>query len=265
MLADRGKGPIVVFESGLGGAHTAWARVQPEIRQSSVVYCRAGQGDSDPAPDPRTVDGIADDLVDLLDAIAERLPDNSGFILVGHSFGGLIVPRAAERAGQPIAGLVLVDPTPLGLWKQEKVQRMARRSRTVVAAVFAFGPTRAFLHRLLTRNMNAEIAAEANTFEFTKAGRQAWEQEESALIAATAGFDPETASVPEVPLIVLSAGKIPRTAAKAYDEVVADHERIATRASHGSRRVIPDVGHRIPLDAPDVIVDAINEIASPEI
>ncbi|MDP0399896.1 alpha/beta fold hydrolase [Tsukamurella strandjordii] len=262
MLADHGDGPIVVFESGMGGAHTSWGLVQPELAQSGAVYCRAGYADSDAAPEPRTLDGMADDLSDLLDVIAVRKPDHKGFILVGHSLGGLIVPRAARRARQPIAGLVLVDPAPLRLWKAEKARRMTRRSRKVMAAVVGFSPARAILLSFLTRGVPSMFAAEAKRFEFTAGSMKAWEQEERALIAASDEFDPSAEHVSEVPVIVLTSGKIPRNAEQMYREIVADHERIAATAPRGTHRVVQGSGHQVPREAPRSIIEAIDEIAA---
>jgi pimeloyl-ACP methyl ester carboxylesterase len=49
-------------------------------------YDRAGLGQSDPAPTPRTVQAMVDDLHALLSAAAIAPP----YLLVGHSMSGLL-------------------------------------------------------------------------------------------------------------------------------------------------------------------------------
>lgn len=107
----HGEGPdLVVLEAGLGAAAGSWGTVLeglgPDVR--TVAYDRAGYGRSDTAPGPRDLGALAADLLDVVAAFPhERL------ILVGHSWGGLIVRLAAEalRArGEEASGVVLVDP-----------------------------------------------------------------------------------------------------------------------------------------------------------
>ncbi len=50
----------------------------------------------------------AEEIFAALDAAGEKGP----FVLVGHSFGGLLVANMARRHPERLAGLVLLDPTP---------------------------------------------------------------------------------------------------------------------------------------------------------
>lgn len=107
-LVCQGEGePTVVFEAGLACTHLDWSRVLPEVRKMTraVVYDRAGLGWSDPGPLPRTGRQMATELHDLLCQAGIRGP----LILVGHSYGGLIVRLYAEQYPDEVAGLVLVD------------------------------------------------------------------------------------------------------------------------------------------------------------
>jgi pimeloyl-ACP methyl ester carboxylesterase len=103
--------PTVVLEAGGGNSADTWAGVQPEIARSTRVcsYDRAGLGQSDPAPTGvRTVQDSVDDLHALLAAAGVSGP----YVLVGHSFGGLIVRLYASQYLDDVAGLVLVDGMP---------------------------------------------------------------------------------------------------------------------------------------------------------
>ena len=68
-------------------------------------YDRAGRGASDAAVSPRNPSEIVADLHALLHR-AELAPP---YVLVGHSFGGLLVRLFAQRHRDEVAGLVLVD------------------------------------------------------------------------------------------------------------------------------------------------------------
>ena len=103
--------PTVVLEAGGGNSADTWAGVQPEIARFTRVcsYDRAGLGRSDPAPaGVRTVQDSVDDLHALLAAAGVSEP----IVLVGHSFGGLIVRLYASQYPNEVAGLVLVDGMP---------------------------------------------------------------------------------------------------------------------------------------------------------
>ncbi|MGH8196425.1 MAG: alpha/beta fold hydrolase [Woeseiaceae bacterium] len=109
-LDCRGSGsPTVVFDSGLGGSSLDWTLVQPEVASftRACAYDRAGYAWSDPGPLPRDSEHIVSELEQLLGNGSVAAP----YVLVGHSFGGLIVQRFARQHPQKIAGLVLVDAT----------------------------------------------------------------------------------------------------------------------------------------------------------
>jgi pimeloyl-ACP methyl ester carboxylesterase len=104
--------PTVVFESGMGRSRSSWGLVQPVVAEKmrAVVYDRAGMGLSDDDAAPRTLARMAEDLLLLLNALGP-----GPFILVGHSWGGPIVRKAAEKLldTEPscLRGIILVDPS----------------------------------------------------------------------------------------------------------------------------------------------------------
>jgi pimeloyl-ACP methyl ester carboxylesterase len=99
--------PTVILETGLGAESAEWAPVQREIETFARVfrYDRAGRGVSDPAPGPRTAMDKVAELHDLL-----RLAGVPGpYVLVGHSYGGLLARLFAQHYRDEVAGLVLAD------------------------------------------------------------------------------------------------------------------------------------------------------------
>src|SRR5699024_5748001 len=100
-------GPLVVFEAGMSAPAACWVHVQREIscHAPTLAYDRAGYGGSDVDAGHRTLDRMASDLADLLDAVQGTAP----VVLVGHSWGGPIIRTFAARHPDRVAGLVLVD------------------------------------------------------------------------------------------------------------------------------------------------------------
>jgi pimeloyl-ACP methyl ester carboxylesterase len=101
--------PTVVLEAGMGDTSESWAQVQSAIAQFTRVlsYDRAGLGQSDVPPRPRTCQDMVNDLSALL-AGAQIAPP---YVLVGHSFGGLLVRLYAGQRPRDVVGMVLVDST----------------------------------------------------------------------------------------------------------------------------------------------------------
>jgi pimeloyl-ACP methyl ester carboxylesterase len=110
-LTQYGARPqLLVLESGAGDDSTVWLPLLPALLPlaSICTYDRAGLGQSDRAPHPRTLQSLVDDLAQVLAA----LPSTARPILMGHSLGGLIVFRYAQCYPQQIGGLILLDALP---------------------------------------------------------------------------------------------------------------------------------------------------------
>jgi pimeloyl-ACP methyl ester carboxylesterase len=113
-VLEQGSGePTVVLEAGLAASSLSWAHVQRLIAEFSgtMSYDRAGLGWSDGGP-ASTLAGMAEDLGAVLEGVDFRPP----YILVGHSFGGLVVRAFAHRFPDRVAGVVLVEPVSIRYW-----------------------------------------------------------------------------------------------------------------------------------------------------
>ncbi|HYE27891.1 MAG TPA: alpha/beta fold hydrolase, partial [Allosphingosinicella sp.] len=108
-LENRRPGqPVVVFEAGATSSLDAWRQVLPEVAAGApvIAYDRAGLGQSEPdavQPTPRHVTGR---LRRLLRQSGAEPP----YVLVGHSWGGMLIHYYAGYHPEEVAGLVFVDP-----------------------------------------------------------------------------------------------------------------------------------------------------------
>ena len=100
-------GPTVVIEQGSGSPAVLWGPVRRRIAGFARVctYDRAGMEWSDPAPAGRGLEDRADDLHALL--AAAKVP--GPYVLVGHSYGGLLIRLFARDHPEEVAGMVFVD------------------------------------------------------------------------------------------------------------------------------------------------------------
>jgi pimeloyl-ACP methyl ester carboxylesterase len=101
--------PVVVVEAGMGDDSRSWTTVARLVSKFARIYTydRAGANKSEiyPGPDPRTASVMAKDLADLL--AAAKVP--GPYIVVCHSYGGLIAREFLDLQGDEVAGMIFAD------------------------------------------------------------------------------------------------------------------------------------------------------------
>ena len=122
--------PTVILDAAFPAQVSNWVWVQPQIAKTTRVcaYDRPAtvgpaeeRSRSDPTPEPVTAaDGVAD-LAALLAAADVRGP----YVLVGHSYGGLIARLHASTYPDVVAGVVLEDALSEGLYAGLTAQQQA--------------------------------------------------------------------------------------------------------------------------------------------
>jgi pimeloyl-ACP methyl ester carboxylesterase len=114
-LLEKGSGgTTVLFESGIAATNLNWFHIQEKVSSFSTTasYDRGGLGWSSPCRSPRTPINIASELHKMLNEAGIKPP----YILVGHSFGGLVMRQFAVLYPEEVTNIILVDPMRCEEW-----------------------------------------------------------------------------------------------------------------------------------------------------
>lgn len=112
--------PVVILESGAGEGLDSWKPVFAEIARVAPVlaYDRRGLGQS-------TADSVKPTLRRVaasLHALLQRLSIPPPYILVGHSWGGLLTRAYFDQYAQEVAGLIFLDALNPGMTRDERAK-----------------------------------------------------------------------------------------------------------------------------------------------
>ncbi len=126
--------PTVVIEAGLGQDSAAWDGVVRDLASTSQAcrYDRAGVGRS-LADEPDADHSVGDRAVGLHDLLAVA-GIGGPYVLVGFSYGGMLIRAFADRYPAETAGLVFVDSSheeqfaPGGWWLDQQPEWVDGRS-----------------------------------------------------------------------------------------------------------------------------------------
>ena len=155
-LSQKGTGgPTVVFESGIAATSQNWTHLQEAVSTfaRTVTYDRAGLGWSDPSLSHRTPSNIVRELLSLLQQAGVPPP----YLLVGHSFGGLVVRHFAAEHPTEVIGVILVDPMrpedwpPINEAERATLER-GKRLTTIAVPIASVGLARLAATSLLRRS-----------------------------------------------------------------------------------------------------------------
>jgi len=278
--------PAVVMDAALAGSSISWSLIQPDVARltRACSYDRAGFGWSDAGPMPRTAGRVADELRVLLDRGGVTPP----FVLVGHSFGGLVMRIFASRYRADVSGLVLVDPAHPEDWvtpapkERIKIDRGIRLCRSgAMAARFGaarlvsglvtlglFGVARGLAAVVSRGGLSREDEGVLAPYwklplETRKPLRQFWTQEK---FFAALGSQIGSISTSAAETLAASAGgygDLPLVTISSTDPGdyrLRQQEALARLSRRGRHVVASKSGHWIPLDQPQAVIDAIREV-----
>jgi pimeloyl-ACP methyl ester carboxylesterase len=227
-VAAAGEGsPAVVLVPGAGQPMAAWGALPGTVAAFTrvCVYDRDGMGRSDPGPRPRAAAFIVEDLHAALAGAGVVAP----LVMVGHSFGGLIVRLYASRYPQEVVGLVLVDS--------------AHEDRYPPAPPEGATP------------------AEVERWQFL-AGKNPEGLEQIASAREVRAAPP----LPPLPLVVVSHGRpparpLPGMTVEAMEAQWQRQQRQLVGLVPGAWQITAEQsGHLVHQDQPEVVVDAIRQV-----
>nr|WP_255671610.1 alpha/beta hydrolase [Glycomyces amatae] len=224
-------GPTVLLLHGGGDDLTAMTDFQEAISADRRVcsYDRLGAGASDQPDGPQDYAAVGETLTGVIDAVADGEP----VVLVGHSMGGLIAARYAPDHQDEVAGLVLLDAT----------------SPTAVADIQARIPEDAAEAPAMLRDQTLAVFAGENPEQLVFT-------------------DGEVQSAGDIPVRVIQHGQQYLAAAEpeygqGLEEDWTKGQNDWLNVSTDSRLdTAEDSGHYIYVDAPDLALEAVADVAS---
>lgn len=259
-LSDRGGGPPILLLHGFTGSVEAWGDVVLEglvgqgFRVLAVDLPGHGRSDVPDSPDRYRIEAVVEDLVEVLDARDVERAD-----WVGYSMGGRVALGGAVLRPERVRSLVLESASPgLELEEHREARRrsddaLARRilDRGIEAFVDEwmdlplFASQRrlpdAVLSRTRRRRLRCSPRGLANTLRGLGTGSQP-------------SFWSDLESLPHRTLLL--AGSLDAK----YVEIA---RRMAARIPGARRRVVPDAGHTVHLEAPETWLRSVCEFLAP--
>lgn len=278
-------GPPVILEAGIAATSLSWRLVDAAISEFATVYSydRAGFGWSPYTAAPKVARSLVEELRLLLTAANVPSPR----ILVGHSFGGMMMRMYASMYPEEVSGVVLVDALPPEEWFPLDPRRTNTLRRAVQltqrgAWLANHGVVRVALRSLASGN---QLLPRVFSFlsgagragvpqrvaeQFTKFPgpirnqiRSHWSRSTSFVTmaeyltelpasCAQAMVCPDLA---DIPLIVLSA-----------ERGHAGHQgrqaQLAKLSTRGDYRLVPGTTHWIMLDDPSSVIEAVRDLVA---
>jgi pimeloyl-ACP methyl ester carboxylesterase len=281
-IRESGEGcPSVILEAGIGASSLNWTTIQSTLSQFTRVcsYDRAGLGFSDPAASPRTIANAVEELHALVAASQISTP----LVLVGHSFGGLLVRCYAARYPEQIAGLVLLDPLAASEWLAPSESQLKLLKRGAMLSRRG-----AFLARLgIVRFGLAMLSGGLRRipkFVARAASRGTGESAISRLVREVQKMPPETWPIVQahwcqpksflslanyldyLPISAAQAsecGDLPITILSASNSTpaqLAERDALASRSRKGKHLIASKSGHWIHFDEPERVIESIREM-----
>jgi pimeloyl-ACP methyl ester carboxylesterase len=147
--------PTVLLEAGFGADTFSWRDVQPEVSRSTraCAYDRAGTGNSVASPGVRDA---RDEIADLRRLLG-RARAGPPYVLVGHSYGGVLARVFAHLYPTETAGLVLIDTMgrdgrrrQLAIWPASQAPEIRRGLATAVMGSVDLAAGEALASRVTT-------------------------------------------------------------------------------------------------------------------
>jgi pimeloyl-ACP methyl ester carboxylesterase len=274
----------VILEAGIAASSVSWSLVDERIAEFATVYAydRAGFGWSPYHDGQKIARALVEEMRATMDAAGAPKPR----ILVGHSFGGMMMRIYASLYPEEVSAIVFVDALapdewfPLDLRRTIMLRRAVQLSRRGVWLANRGVVRYALLqmlqgNRRLTRlfsflggvggmGVSSRIAGQIKKLppHLWPVVRAHWSRASSfqamaeylAELPASCAQANLCTNLGDIPLIVLAAEYGP-------EGHQGRQARLTKLSSRGDFRLIPGTSHWLMLDAPDAVVEAVRELA----
>jgi pimeloyl-ACP methyl ester carboxylesterase len=283
--------PTVILEAGWGDWSLQWQPLQEEISTFTRVcsYDRSGTGFSDIRPEGRTVQQMSDELATLLETANIEAP----YILVGHSFGGMIVRLYASQYPENIAGIVLLDSVHPDFYSDTINAKFPELAEGQDSVVSQFEETAEMLSNApIPRNLAPLFIPDSDVAYFLPEElRKDWKQQVmipeyfQSMVGSINVLDESVEQVTgtnlqDIPLTVIAAGKsylataiirpqnelapnyaIAEENIEEYTSVWLDfQEDLANLSTNSTLIIAEESGHYIHYDQPELVLNAIRQL-----
>jgi pimeloyl-ACP methyl ester carboxylesterase len=236
----QGEGLTILLEAGGGMDSTEWNALAPRLAKETgatvVAYDRAGFGKSDL---PETKCDLREDTAALWRGL-RTLGLDRNLILVGHSYGGLLIRFEAAEHPEAVRGLVFIDPFTVEFVDTLGIEYCNNHP---MMGKLPFDVSQPEKLSKVQRAMVRMVGAPGSNLS-----------EKMAVM--------HKAVIPEgIPVMVITAGIafLPKPEEfKAWREA---HERFTTSMKGAKLVVAEKSGHMIPFSEPDLFVSVVSEVA----
>jgi len=242
--------PTLVLDAGYGETYRDWLPLLEEIAQtmSVIAYDRAGYGESEAGPLPRDCKREAEELHLLLFSLKAEGP----LILLGHSLGAMNMQVFANQHPEKVGGIILIDPPPVDWLNGMGFPRLYQMAESETEE----------MNQKAGAVLAGNDAGDRQELHFLEAMASEHEQ----MLHGSAVEVAEIASFGDLPLYVIASEK-PN---ERFGEDATAYQRfwnrqckdLAYKSIHGEYLLAEGCSHSVHLDAPDIIADAVKQMAS---
>lgn len=243
---ESGQGDTVVMAHGLLMDHSMFDPQRRALAETYrvIAYDHRGQGESAPAASGYDLDTLAEDAVDLI-----RSTSAAPCHFVGMSMGGFVAIRLAARYPELLRSLVLINTSASA---EPWLKRLRFRAMQAFAGLFGPGPmVGALLPVMFGETFRKDSARQAE--------RERWIHHVRSLprriVGPVGGVIGRESVIEELRYIRCPTLII--TGDEDHTTPVSEAERMASAIGNARLLRIPHCGHSSPIEAPQVVSEAL--------